>query len=47
MEIRGIVPLEQEDIMKFLNAIQGNKFEYIYLVTLFTGMRQGEVLGLT
>ena len=44
---KEIVPLEQEDIMKFLNAIQGNKFEYIYLVTLFTGMRQGEVLGLT
>ena len=43
---KEIVPLEQEDIMKFLNAIQGNKFEYIYLVTLFTGMRQGEVLGL-
>ena len=44
---KEIVPLEQEEIMKFLNAIQGNKFEYIYLVTLFTGMRQGEVLGLT
>ena len=44
---KEIVPMEQEEIMAFLNAIQGEKFEYIYQVTLFTGMRQGEVLGLT
>ena len=41
-----IAPLEQEDIRKFLTAIKGCRFENIYTVTLFTGLRQGEVLGL-
>ena len=44
---KEIVPLEQEDIRKFLLAIRGCRFESIYVVTLFTGLRQGEVLGLT
>lgn len=44
---KEIVPLEQDEITAFLNAIHGDKFEYIYQVTLFTGLRQGEVLGLT
>ena len=44
---KEITPLEQGDIEKFLEAIRGNPFELIYQVTLFTGMRQGEVLGLT
>ena len=44
---KEIVPLEQDDIRKFVSAIRGNRFENIYMVTLFTGLRQGEVLGLT
>lgn len=44
---KEIVPLEQDEITAFLNKIHGDKFEYVYLVTLFTGLRQGEVLGLT
>ena len=44
---KDITPLEQDDVEKFLKAIQGTPFECIYQVTLFTGMRQGEVLGLT
>ena len=44
---KEIVPLEQDEITAFLNRIRGDKFEYVYQVTLFTGMRQGEVLGLT
>jgi integrase len=44
---KEIVPLEQEDVTRLLKAIQGEKYEIIYLVTLFTGLRQGEVLGLT
>ena len=44
---KEIVPLEQDEITAFLNEIRGDKFEYIYQVTLFTGLRQGEVLGLT
>ena len=39
--------MEQDEIASFLKAIEGCKFELIYRVTLFTGMRQGEILGLT
>ena len=44
---KEIKPMEQAEISAFLKAIEGNKFELLYQVTLFTGMRQGEVLGLT
>ncbi len=40
-------PLEQDDIAVFLKAIHGDPFEHLFQVTLFTGLRQGEVLGLT
>jgi len=40
-------PMEQQEIEAFLKAIEGCRFELLYRVTLFTGMRQGEVLGLT
>ena len=39
--------MEQEEISRFLKAIQRHAYELLFLVTLFTGMRQGEVLGLT
>lgn len=42
-----IDPLEDKDISRFLEAIKGHKYEIIYYLTLFTGLRQGEVLGLT
>lgn len=42
-----IHPLDEPQITAFLKAIQGHKFEDIFIVTLFTGLRQGEVLGLT
>jgi len=42
-----IKTLEQDDVVRLLAAIQGDPYELIYQVTLFTGMRQGEVLGLT
>lgn len=44
---KDIIPPEQDDIAKLLEAFQGNPYELIYKVTLFTGMRQGEILGLT
>jgi len=44
---KEIQPLEQKDISAFLTALEGHPFEILYKVTLFTGMRQGEVLGLT
>lgn len=30
-----------------MKAIEGHRFEAVYLVTLFTGLRRGEVCGLT
>lgn len=44
---KEIQPLEQKDISAFLTTLEGHPFEILYKVTLFTGMRQGEVLGLT
>lgn len=40
-------PLDEQDTKAFLAAIKGHEFETLYTVTLFTGMREGEVLGLT
>ena len=42
-----IHPLEGKEIPLFLDAIKGDPFEAVYYVTLFTGMRQGEIIGLT
>lgn len=44
---KEIRPMEQDKIELFLAAIKGTKYELLYQITLFTGMRQGEVLGLT
>ena len=42
-----IKPLNDEDVRNFLTAIVGTEYERVYMVTLFTGLREGEVLGLT
>lgn len=47
VERKELKPLDEEAIGKFLSAIKGHPYEDLFLVTLFTGMRQGEVLGLT
>jgi len=39
--------LEEDQIRTLLVAISGHQFEDVYKVDLFTGMRQGEILGLT
>ena len=39
--------MDETQIAAFLNAIKDNSYENIFVVTLFTGLRQGEVLGLT
>ncbi len=44
---KEVKPLNEDQITAFLNAIRNHKFELLYIVTLFTGMREGEVLGLT
>ena len=40
-------PLQGDEVARFLDAIKGDDFEDLYYVTLFTGMKQGEALGLT
>lgn len=43
---KEIKPLEQNDITALLSALESEEYKNIFLVTLFTGMREGEVLGL-
>ena len=47
MEGKEIHPLDDTSIAAFIRAIQGHRFEAIYLTMLFTGIRRGEVCGLT
>lgn len=42
-----IKPLDEDLIRQFLDVIKGHKYETLYITTLFTGLREGEVLGLT
>lgn len=44
---KEISPLDDSELAAFLRAIQGNPYELVYFVAVFTGMRQGELLGLT
>lgn len=41
-----IQTLDEASTRRFLKAIRGHRFENLFLVTLFTGLREGEVLGL-
>lgn len=43
---REINPLTQNQIDNFLAIIRGSEYEAIFKTALFTGMRQGEVMGL-
>ena len=42
-----IKPLDDNQITELLKAIKGDRFEVFYTVDLFTGMRQGEIIGLS
>ncbi len=44
---KEITPLEDAQIMSFLERIKDHPHEYLYKITLFTGLREGEILGLT
>lgn len=46
VERKELKPLDEEESRAFLHAIKGHRFEVLFTVTLFTGMRFGEVLGL-
>lgn len=39
-------PLVDDSLVAFMKAIQGHQYELLYFVTLFTGLRQSEILGL-
>ena len=43
---KELQPLNEDQISSFLKAIKAHRFEYLFTVTLFTGMREGEALGL-
>ena len=47
VEKKQVETLDAEDVRKFLAAIRGTKYEYPLFVAVFTGLRQGELLGLT
>ena len=39
-------PLMDDDVRRFLDAIKGDPFERLFIVDLFSGLRQSEILGL-
>lgn len=43
---KELKPMDEDMITAFLKAIQGHQFGDLFTVTLFTGMREGEALGL-
>ena len=47
VERKEVKSLDNEAIQSFIKAIRGHRFEVIFLVTLCTGLRRGEVCGLT
>lgn len=44
---KDIQPLDAPEIARLLEVLQGNKYEALFKTELFTGMRSGEILGLT
>ena len=47
IEHKELSPLDGKEIGAFMQAVKGHQFENLYLLTMFTGMRRGEVCGLT
>ncbi len=47
MEKEELKVMESKDVRAFLQAIEGDEYELPLFVDLFTGLRQGELLGLT
>lgn len=45
-EKHEIKPLSAQELGKFLRAIKGSKYESLFTVMCFSGLRQGEALGL-
>lgn len=47
VEKKQVKTLDTPDLAAFLKAIEGNRYELELYVDVFTGLRQGELLGLT
>ena len=47
IEPRAINFLAGEDLLSFLDAISGNPYETVFRLAIFTGMREGELIGLS
>ena len=43
---KEILPLDQEQVRRLMEAAKGNSLEALYVLAVSTGMRQGELLGL-
>ncbi|MDL2318437.1 site-specific integrase [Eubacteriales bacterium OttesenSCG-928-A19] len=39
--------IQNEEVTRFFNAIKGHRFEAVYFVAMFSGLREGEILGLS
>ena len=39
-------PLMDEDVRRFMEAIRGDRFERLFILALFSGLRQSELIGL-
>ncbi len=47
IEKPDIKPLMDDEVERFRDAIKGNEYEALFTVTMYTGMRLSEVMGLT
>ena len=47
VEKAKVTPCDDAQISPFIKEVRGNRFETLFVVTLFTGVREGEILGLT
>lgn len=43
----AIHPLSKDEVQNFISAISFHRFELFYLIALFTGARESEILGIT
>ena len=47
VEQKEIHPIDLPDLKKLLSSLKGEEYEALIIVAIFTGMRSGELLGLT
>lgn len=47
VERREMQAIQGDNVKRFASAISGHKYELVYLMDMFTGLRRGEILGLT